>query len=125
MNQNVRCACELARHMGSKLTLIHVVSLPIAVEPGFRPDAELYREAGRKVLDDARKIASDMGVEAETILETSFGNVAQKIIQVAKDRKFDLITVSSRGHSYLRSLIIGSVCDAVTRNASCPVLVVR
>jgi nucleotide-binding universal stress UspA family protein len=105
--------------------LIHVVALPIVVEPGFTPDPEPYREAGRKILDDAKTIASDMGVEAETILETSFGNIAQKIIQVAEERKFDLITVSSRGHSYLRSLIMGSVCDAVTRNAHCPVLVVR
>jgi nucleotide-binding universal stress UspA family protein len=125
MNRNVRYACELAKHMDSKLALIHIVALPIVVEPRFTPDPEPYREAGRKVLDDARKITSDMGVEAETILETSFGNVAQKIIQVAQEKKFDLITVSSRGHSYLRSLMMGSICDAVTRNAPCPVLVVR
>jgi nucleotide-binding universal stress UspA family protein len=125
MERNIRYACRLAKHTGSKLTLIHVAALPMIAEPGFRLDPEPFREAGRRVLEEAMKIASDMGVEADTLLETSFGNPAQKIIEVAEENKFDLITVSSRGHSYLRNLVMGSVCEAVTRNAPCPVLVVR
>jgi nucleotide-binding universal stress UspA family protein len=125
MERNMRYACDLAKYMGSKLTLIHVAALPIVVDPGFALNPKPFEEAGRRTLEDAKKIAIDMGVEAETILETSFGNPAQKIIQVAEERKFDLITISSRGHSYLRSLVMGSVCDAVARNAPCPVLVVR
>jgi nucleotide-binding universal stress UspA family protein len=125
MDRNIRYACDLAKDTGSKLTLIHVTTLPTMIEPGFAMNMKVFEEAGRKILEDAKKIARDMGVEAETILETSFGNVAQKIIRVAEDEKFDLITISSRGHSLLSSVLLGSVCDAVTRNASCPVLVVR
>jgi nucleotide-binding universal stress UspA family protein len=125
MERNIRCACELAKPVGSKITLIHVAALPVVVDPGSAVNLKPFQEAGRRILEDAEKMARDMGMEAETILETSFGNPAQKIIQVAEEKKFDLITISSRGHSYLRSLVIGSVCDAVTRNASCPVLVVR
>ncbi len=66
-----------------------------------------------------------MDVKAETILKTSFGNVAHQIIQVAEEGKFDLITISSRGHNPLSRVLLGSVCGAVSRNASCPVLVVR
>jgi len=125
MERNIRYACVLAKDSASKLTLIHVTAMPTTIEPGFAMNTEVFEEAGRKILEDAKKIARDMGVEAETILETSFDNIAHKIIQVAEEKKFDLITISSRGHSYLRSLVIGSVCDAVTRNAPCPVLVVR
>jgi nucleotide-binding universal stress UspA family protein len=125
MERNIRFACELAKQMQSKLTLIHVAVLPSVVEPGMAMNVKLFEDAGRKILENAKKVARAMGVEAETILETSFGNPAEKIITIAEDRKFDLITISSRGHSYLRSLIIGSVCDAVTKNAPCPVLVVR
>jgi nucleotide-binding universal stress UspA family protein len=125
MERNIRFACELAKQMQSKVTLIHVAVLPSVVEPGMAMNVKLFEDAGRKILESAKKIARAMGVEAETILETSFGNPAEKIITIAEDRKFDLITISSRGHSYLRSLIIGSVCDAVTKNAPCPVLVVR
>ena len=125
MERNIRYACELAKHMGSRITLIHVAALPAVVEPGSAVNLKPFEEAGRRILEDAKKIVRDMGLEAETILETSFGSPAYKIIQVAEEKKYDLISISSRGHSYLRSLIIGSVCDAVTRNATCPVLVVR
>lgn len=125
MERNIRYACNLAKDTGSKLTLIHVTTMPTMIAPDFAINMEVFEEAGRKILEDAKKIARDMGLEAETILETSFGNVAHKIIQVAEDEKFDLITISSRGHSLLSTVLLGSVCDAVTRNASCPVLVVR
>jgi len=84
-----------------------------------------YEDAGARILENARMIAKDMAVEAGTILETCYGNPAQRIIQVAEERKFDLITISSREHSLLHSVLLGSVCDTVTRNAPCPVLVVR
>jgi nucleotide-binding universal stress UspA family protein len=125
MQRNVRYACELAKHMQSKVTLIHVAVLPSVVEPGIAMNVKIFEDAGRKILENAKRVASNMGVEADTILETAFGNAAQKIIAVAEDRRFDLITISSRGHSYLRNLVLGSVCDAVIQNAPCPVLVVR
>ena len=125
MERNIRYACELAKDTGSKVTLIHVTTMPTVIAPGFEMDMNVFEEAGRMIVEDAKKIARDMGMDAGTILETSFGNVAHKIIQVAEDEKFDLITISSRGHSLLSSVLLGSVCDAVTRNASCPVLVVR
>jgi nucleotide-binding universal stress UspA family protein len=125
MERNIRYACVLAKDSGAKLTLIHVSTMPTVIAPGLAMDTKVFEEAGRKILEDAKKIARDMGVKAETILETSFGNVAHNIIQVAEDGKFDLITISSRGHSPLSRVLLGSVCDAVSRNASCPVLVVR
>jgi nucleotide-binding universal stress UspA family protein len=105
--------------------LIHVAAVPPVVPSGLPVDPEPFQEAGRKILEDAKKLAKDNGVEAKTILETSFSNTAEKIIQAAEGGKFDMITISSRGHSLLRNLLIGSVCEAVTRNAPCPVLVVR
>lgn len=125
MERNIRYACDLAKLMGAKLTLIHVITLPTIVEPGLAMSSEVFEKAGREILEEAKKMAKEIGVEADTDLETCFGNVAHKIIQVADDEKFDLITISSRGHSLLSTVLLGSVCDAVARNASCPVLVVR
>jgi nucleotide-binding universal stress UspA family protein len=65
-------------------------------------------------------------VEAATILERCYGNAAaHRIIEAAEKGGFDLITISSRGNSLLRNLVLGSVCDAVVGNSPCPVLVVR
>jgi nucleotide-binding universal stress UspA family protein len=125
MERNIRYACDLAKTTGSKLTLIHVAAIPPIVHPGIPMDPRPFREAGRSILEDAKKIAKDNGVDAETMLETTFGNPAQRIIEAAEKGGFDMITISSRGHSLLRSLLLGSVCDAVTRNAPCTVLVVR
>ena len=125
MERNIRYACTLAKHTGATITLVHVTSLPTMISPDFAFNWEAFENAGREILEAAQKIANDMGIEPRTTLEKSYGNVAQKIIQVAIDGKFDLITISSRGHSLLSSVIMGSVCDGVTRNAPCPVLVVR
>jgi len=125
MERNIRYACDLAKHRGSKLTLIHIVAFPSMVEPGLVIDPKPFEDLGRKILENAKKIAKGMGVEAETILETTFGNPAHKIIQAAEQGKFDVITISSRGHSLIRDLLLGSVCEVVVRNAPCPVLVVR
>ena len=125
MERNIDYACDFAKTMDSKLTLIHVVTLPAVVEPGFPIDPRPFEEAGRRILDNAKKIAMDKGVESDTILETTFGNAAQKILKVAEEKKIDLIIIGSRGHSRLRNLLVGSVCDTVVRNAPCPVLVVR
>ena len=125
MERNVRYACDIAKAMKSKMSLIHVAAVPAAVHPGFPIDPKPFQEAGCKILEEAKKLARDNGVEAETILETSFANTAQKIIQAAEDGKFDMITISSRGHSLLRNLLMGSVSEVVTRNAPCTVLVVR
>jgi len=125
MERNVNYACDVAKVMNSKLTLIHVVTLPAVVEPGFPIDPKPFEDAGQKILENAKALAKDRGLESETILETTFGNAAQKILKAAEDKKIDLIVIGSRGHSRLRNLLVGSVCDTVVRNAPCPVLVVR
>jgi len=125
MERNIDYACEVAKVMNSKLTLIHVVTLPAVVEPGFPIDPKPFEDAGQRILENAKKMAKDRGIDTETVLETTFGNAAQKILNVAEERKIDLIVIGSRGHSRLRNLFVGSVCDTVFRNAQCPVLVVR
>jgi nucleotide-binding universal stress UspA family protein len=126
IERNIGCACNLAKLGASRLFLIHVISLPIVISADFGVvPTKPYEDAGRRIIENARMIAKGMGVEAGTILERCYGNPAQKIIQVAEDGKFDLITISSREHSRLHKVLLGSVCDTVTRNAPCPVLVVR
>jgi len=126
MERNIRYACNLAKLGASRLFLIHVISLPIVISADFGVvPAKPFEDAGKRIVENARRIAKRMGVEPSTILERCYGNPAQKIIQVAEDGRFDLITISSREHSRLHNVLLGSVCDTVTRNAPCPVLVVR
>lgn len=53
------------------------------------------------------------------------GRPYQVIVQLAREIDADLIILSTRGHSGLKHLLLGSTAERVVRNAPCPVLVVR
>jgi len=134
MERNLGYICGMVKSMGSKLTLIHVVSLPnpghawspsVELPPHIRGLKKPLEESASTILHEARNIAKRNGVDAHTILQTTYGNPAQAIVKVAEEQKFDLILIGAKGHSLLRNLSVGSVCDAVLHNAPCPVLVVR
>jgi len=125
MERNITYACDVAKSMGSKLTLLHVATAPTVTEPGLVIDLKPFEAAGWKIIEKAKKVAKDQGVDAGTESRTTYGNPAHEIIRTAEEGKFDLIVIGAKGHSLLRNLMIGSVTDAVVRNASCPVFVVR
>ena len=125
MERNIRYASALAKHENAKLTIIHVISLPTTIGLEFGINLQVFEDAGRGILESAKKIAKEMSVQPETILERCYGNPAHKIVQVAEEGKFDLITITSKEHGALHNVLLGSVCDTVTRHAPCPVLVIR
>ena len=53
------------------------------------------------------------------------GRPYQEIVRVAREIDADLIVLSTRGHSGLKHLLLGSTAERVVRNAPCPVLVAR
>jgi universal stress protein A len=125
MERNIRYACNLAKNDSAELTIIHVISMPTTIGLEHGVDMRLFDETGQRILQSAETIAKDMSVEPKTILQRCFGNPAHKIVEIAEEGKFDLITISSKEHSSLHNVLLGSVCDTVTRHAPCPVLVVR
>ena len=53
------------------------------------------------------------------------GRPYEQIVRVAREIDADLIALSTRGHSGLKHLLLGSTAERVVRNAPCPVLVTR
>ena len=124
MERNVDYACEIAKGMGSKLTLLHIVAIPTPIE-GAAVDVEPFKKIGSETLEKAKEIAKGKGIDADTRIETTFGNASYGILNVLESGKFDLVIMGAKGQSLLRNLLVGSVCDTVVHNAPCPVLVVR
>jgi nucleotide-binding universal stress UspA family protein len=122
-------ALELARTTGDTV-LVATVWQALQGDYGLvHPSAALLtdllsaeRRHAERVLDDAAAQAEAAGVPAETLLVT--GDPAEQLCKLARERNARLVAVGTRGHSSVRSLLLGSVSGAVIRRAPCPVLVV-
>jgi nucleotide-binding universal stress UspA family protein len=130
--EGVRFAARIASQLSERdLVLLYVrPSHTGAVfslgAPGPIPEARLEQELSAvesEVLDEARAVLRQAGLDASQQLET--GAPAAAICRVAEEGGFDLVVLGSRGHGELKSLLVGSTTDAVIHSACCPVLVVR
>jgi len=136
-------AAELAKGLGGKLWIIHVTSdetKAMVYEStqftGFTPEftsipgdvqlarnlcAEEYKREHQQLLGLSAKARQD-GVEAQSLLVK--GDAATLILEKAENLGIDIIVLGSHGHGLLHKAIVGSVSEAVIRNALCNVLVV-
>jgi nucleotide-binding universal stress UspA family protein len=64
-----------------------------------------------------------LDVPGEILVTT--GSAGTALIDVAKERKADLVVVGTIGRTGLRRALLGSVAETVARGAPCSVLVVR
>jgi nucleotide-binding universal stress UspA family protein len=122
-----RVACALARDYGATVLALHVLERPLmtysgvmGAPPAEPPSAE-QRRAAREHLD--RVAAKDPRVSVEHLLEE--GDPATAILQIAEERRCDLVVMGSHGRTGLARLLMGSVAEKVLRNAPCPVLTVK
>jgi nucleotide-binding universal stress UspA family protein len=63
------------------------------------------------------------GISAEYL--ASRGAPESLIVELAKQRKVDLIAMGTHGRRGLSHLLLGSVAERVVRTAECPVLTAR
>jgi nucleotide-binding universal stress UspA family protein len=134
-------ALELAEKFGAKITLINVYSSVVpmtaaldtlATPPTIAPHSspaiaakivEEAQERGRKVLDEAEQTVKQRGLPVDKVLRE--GDAAKEIVTTAKEKKIDLIIIGHRGLGKLREFLLGSVSEAVSHKAPCPVLIVK
>jgi nucleotide-binding universal stress UspA family protein len=74
----------------------------------------------QKRLEEALKQAN---ITAETLVTE--GAAGSAIIEIASEKKVQLIVVGTVGRTGLRRALLGSVAEAVAKGAPCSVLVVR
>ena len=116
---------ELARASGAVATLVHVrhAPLPIVGDPFYERGLSRQLGHGRDVLDEARALAADIGVAAET--ELLEGDPAERIVELARLRAADLVVVGCRDRGPIAEALLGSVSRAILHRADRPVLVAR
>ena len=119
-------AVALAREVGARLTVIHVVA-PVYQEPLYEGVAALPLDLEEQLVDAARHsletLAHGLGIpEAERLVEV--GTPKAVIVSTAVAKAADLIVLGSHGVHGL-GLLLGSTANAVLHAAPCDVLAVR
>ena len=126
-----RMLAYLAAHdewLGPKhhYTVIHsVLAVPHRAAAFASSDVvrKFYEDDAEAVFRPIRAFFKQQGIEA-TFVHT-VGHAADSIANLAKEGKFDLLVMGSRGHGDLVNLVLGSVATKVLAKCSTPVLLVR
>ncbi len=113
----LRLAAEITHSDQAELTVFRIV----------HPSPEVELEAEQRALDhlaeevlDKDKIESK--VRTKVVVEE---NVVSAIVQEAKEGEYDLLVIGASDEWAVKSLLVGSIPDAVADKAPCSVLLVR
>ena len=117
-------AIEIAEHLGSKIILIYILPLILALGE-VPPPLALYddqkRDAEAKLSDIAKQKLA--GLQHEEHVYT--GDVIASILEAQAKHQPDLLVMATHGRRGLSRMFLGSVAEAVVRKATCPVLTIR
>lgn len=123
-------AGDLARRLGAKLTLAHVVNADRPAPPD--PDAPYFKVAQRLYqadLDLEAQVTASLRERAQKVVGVDVGvavgrgEPVEGIVAVAKTIGADVIVISSQGRTGLARMILGSVAEEMARVSPIPVLI--
>jgi len=129
--QGLREAIELARRLGSRIRLLHVLNQTPWTAPGLVPAtmADLMielRRAGESILERGRQEVAAAHIEVEAHLIQVIGErVGETVIEDAKSWSADLIVCGTHGRRGVRRLLLGSDAEYIVRLSPVPVLLIR
>ena len=118
-----------AKRRGVPLAVVHAVEfalpfVPMTVYWEAPPTVQAYEPQIRKALTDRlQSTAYEYGATEKTLLVD--GPAAKAIIGATESQKSQLVVLGTHGRSGLERMLLGSVVEAVVRDAACYVLVVR
>lgn len=117
----------LAREVGARITLLHVVEdlkaaprgaplAPAVSAPGVGKEAE---KARAELEEQANRLRPELSVDVAVLTSE---DVAKAVAHYAEEHGADLIAISTHGRSGLRHMVLGSVAEGVLRHSAVPVL---
>ena len=132
--QTANSGISFARQIGAEIVVLNVTQ-PFSTLVGFDGVAASYaisdtdyEEAARREAEEYLKPVMDRaetaGVKANSVIVSNY-NVADGVVEAAKDHGCDLIYIATHGRSGLSRLLLGSVTSKVIQLAPISVLVYR
>jgi nucleotide-binding universal stress UspA family protein len=120
--QAMTYAFELAQKVGAKLSLLHVIEVPVYAIEVSLPLEDLEQDARRGL---ARLLPEAAAAHVDVTRLVAMGVPYEQILEMATAEQVDLIVMATHGRTGLRRLAMGSVAERVVRMAPCPVLTIR
>jgi nucleotide-binding universal stress UspA family protein len=122
-------ALDLAKAKGAGVTLLsvvpsyHIIDLEISARARDSLEDKLTRQA-EEALALARKYYVENGLTPQEVLIRSAA-VADEIVKMAEEGKFELIVIGSRGLGATGRFFLGGTALKVVSHAPCSVLVAK
>jgi nucleotide-binding universal stress UspA family protein len=111
-------AFSLAQESQARITLLHVMRSPEAVEAGGPALAKSVRTRIEKMVPEEARDWCDVRTRVES------GNPYQLILKTVASEKTDLLVMNIHGKGMLERALVGSTAERVVRGATCPVLLI-
>ncbi len=121
--QALDCAVGLAQQFQARLTLIHVIYIPVTTEVNISAYFADMEASARQGIATHQKRVEGKGLAVDTVVV--YGTPFREIVDTAKTKQVDLIVMGTHGRTGVPHLFIGSVAERVVRLAPCPVMVTR
>jgi nucleotide-binding universal stress UspA family protein len=117
-------AMRIAAENGGTIFLMHVV--PLVVAPTGMPNyVDIYKDQEKIARQKLESMVERQRSEVKCELMTRIGDPAHEILAMKRQTASDLIVLATPGRKGVRRMLLGSVADAVLRDATCPVLTVQ
>ena len=116
-------AINFANSYGGNLTVVSVVDVTDEFYAQAPQVVDEMIEKSKGILEDVRKKTESSNVKTETIIRE--GETYKKIVELASQKKADIIFMGSHGRTGLKKLLMGSVTEKVIGHTPCPAMVVK
>jgi nucleotide-binding universal stress UspA family protein len=127
----LREAIDLARALGGRIRLLHVVNttpwLGGDVSPALFDDLiTQLRSTGECILHEATRTANAADIEVDTrIIEAPGERAGEMVVAEASSWPAQLIVCGTHGRRGLKRLLLGSDAEYIVRHTPVPVLLIR
>jgi len=121
-------AAALAKDLGAKLVLLHIVQPPVITSDYGIPMENLEElvsvseKAAAKQLQAMKEKFETPAIAIE--LNQLIGAPVPLILEEARLRKADYIVMGSHGHTAFYDLLVGTTTHGIMKAAPCPVMIV-
>lgn len=121
-------ALSFARSLGANITVLHVYGLPVYNYPdgAFVPSPEVSETVKKGAGEQLEAFVAKRQVQGVSISRlVREGRTAHEICKAVTDTNADLIVMGTHGRGLIGRTLLGSVAEAVLRQAPVPVMTIH